>query len=174
MSCAEVNEQPAPPPVRTTLIVPLPVGDGPENDVFAGVTATVPDATLGPAAFVAMTEHVYIVLFESPETTIGDAVFEAVKPPGMQVAVKLVIALPFAEPGVKLIVAAPLLGKAVPMTGAAGTVNGVTETVPDGPLVPMPLVAVTEHVYVVPFVSPITVIGDPAGFVPVMPLHDAV
>jgi hypothetical protein len=32
--------------------------------------------------------------------------------------------------------------------------------VPDGVLVPMPFVAVTVNVYVVPFVRPVIVIGD--------------
>jgi hypothetical protein len=37
--------------------------------------------------------------------------------------------------------------------------SGVTVTVPDDALVPMALVAFTEHVYVVPLVRPVTVIG---------------
>ena len=39
---------------------------------------------------------------------------------------------------------------------------GVTLTVPEAAPVPTALVAVTEHVYVVPFVRPVTVIGDAA------------
>lgn len=41
-----------------------------------------------------------------------------------------------------------------------GTVRGVTFTVPDGALVPDALVAVTEHAYVMPFASPVTVIDE--------------
>ena len=46
--------------------------------------------------------------------------------------------------------------------GAFGTVAGTTEAeAGDGGLVPTPLVAVTVHVYVLPFVRPITVSGEP-------------
>ena len=50
---------------------------------------------------------------------------------------------------------------AVTPVGASGIVAGVTELlVPDGVLVPTELVAVTVKVYVVPFVSPVIVIGE--------------
>jgi hypothetical protein len=57
----------------------------------------------------------------------------------------------------------------VPIIGAPGTFAGVTELlVPDAELVPTALVAVTVKVYEVPFVKPVTVIGE-APPVPVKP-----
>ncbi len=54
----------------------------------------------------------------------------------------------------------------VPPAGAAlvnaGPRPGVTLTVPDAALAPTALFALTEHVYVTPLVSPVTVIGEPA------------
>jgi hypothetical protein len=41
----------------------------------------------------------------------------------------------------------------------AGPELGVPPTVPDGALVPAALLAVTEQVYAVPLVRPVTVIG---------------
>jgi hypothetical protein len=161
MNRAVVKEHPGPPPVKPAVIPPA------EKLLFAGVTGTVPDEALAPAAFVAVTEHRYVVLFASPETVTGEVAPVPVSPPGLQVAVKPVIGLPFAGPGVKLIVALPLPGAAVPMVGADGTVNGVTATVPEAGPVPAALVAVTEHEYDVPFASPPTAIGD-AVFVPVI------
>jgi hypothetical protein len=58
-------------------------------------------------------------------------------------------------------VASPLPPTALTPVGAFGTVAGTTELlVPDGVLVPCALVAVTVNVYVVPLVSPVTVIGE--------------
>ena len=63
---------------------------------------------------------------------------------------------------VKVTVACPLPYVAVPMVGAPGTPAGTTELlVPDGVLVPTEFVAVTVKVYVWPFVSPVTTIGEP-------------
>ena len=45
----------------------------------------------------------------------------------------------------------------------AGATPGVTLTVPEAAPVPAALVAVTEHVYVVPFVRLVTVIGEAAA-----------
>ena len=69
---------------------------------------------------------------------------------------------PLLAGAVKLTVALAFPAVAVPMAGAPGTVAGVTlleaaEAVP----VPMLLVAVTAKMYVVPFVSPLTVRGLP-------------
>src|SRR5258706_12613290 len=54
----------------------------------------------------------------------------------------------------------------VPPGGAAfvnaGPRPGVTLTVPDAALAPTALFAWTEHVYVMPFVRPVTVTGEPA------------
>ena len=58
-------------------------------------------------------------------------------------------------------VACPLPATAVTPVGAFGVVAGVTALlVPEAVLVPIALVAVTVKVYVVPFVKPVTVIGD--------------
>jgi hypothetical protein len=58
-------------------------------------------------------------------------------------------------------VASPFPPVALTPVGAPGAVAGTTELlVPDGVLVPCAFVAVTVKVYVVPFVSPVTVIGD--------------
>jgi hypothetical protein len=57
----------------------------------------------------------------------------------------------------------------------AGATPGVTLTVPEAALVPLALVAVTEHAYVVPFESPPTVTGEPAPPAEIDPgLHVAV
>ena len=54
----------------------------------------------------------------------------------------------------------------VPPAGAAlvnaGARPGVTPTVPEAAPVPVAFVAVTEHVYVTPFVRLVTVMGEPA------------
>ena len=60
-----------------------------------------------------------------------------------------------------MIVASPLPRVAVPIVGASGVVAGVTALLaPDTVLVPIPFVAVTVNVYGVPFVKPVTVIGE--------------
>jgi hypothetical protein len=63
--------------------------------------------------------------------------------------------------GVKVIVASPLPRTAVTLVGAPGVVAGVIELlVGDEEPVPFAFVAVTVKVYVVPFVRPVTVIGE--------------
>jgi hypothetical protein len=50
----------------------------------------------------------------------------------------------------------------VPIVGALGTVDGVTEfEAAEEVLVPLAFVAVTVKVYAVPLVRPVTVIGEP-------------
>ena len=86
--------------------------------------------------------------FVRPVTVIGLNAPVAVMPPGLEVAVYEVIALPpFAAGAVKLIVAWVLPGAAVNAVGAPGTVAGVTllEGADAGP-VPMAFVAVTVKV----------------------------
>jgi hypothetical protein len=70
---------------------------------------------------------------------------------------------PLLAGAVKATVACVSPGVATPMTGAPGIVAGVTlldaaEAAP----VPMALMAVTVNVYAVPFVRPVTVMGDVA------------
>jgi hypothetical protein len=61
---------------------------------------------------------------------------------------------------------------AVPIVGVPGTVAGTTELlVAEAVLVPYEFVAVTVNVYVVPFESPVTVIGDEPPYV-VTPVFD--
>jgi hypothetical protein len=71
--------------------------------------------------------------------------------------------LPPVEPGaLKVMVACALPAVAVPIVGAPGTVAGVTELdEADAVLVPAAFVAVTVKVYAVPFVKPVTVMGEP-------------
>ena len=84
----------------------------------------------------------------SPVTVIGLAVPVPVNPPGLDVAVYLVIALPPLLDGVvKDTVACALPAVAVPMVGAPGTVDGVTLLdAADAVPVPTELVAVTVNV----------------------------
>ena len=99
-----------------------------------------------PAAFVAVTEHVYVFVAVNPVTTTGLTVFDAVPvaPPSLdtQLAEKLVIAAPFAAPAVNATLKrlAPVT-EAAPIVGAAGTSAAVavadtadTYAVPDGPV----------------------------------------
>jgi hypothetical protein len=88
-----------------------------------------------------------------PVTVSGEAVPVLVMPPGFDVTVYPVIARPpFVLLGaVKLTVAVVLPAVAVPMTGASGTVPGVTAAeAADSRPVPMALVAWTRNVYAVP------------------------
>ena len=66
---------------------------------------------------------------------------------------------PFDPGAVKFTTALPFAGDTVPIVGAPGTVDGVTDTVPDGSLLPTELTATTLQLYVVPFDSPVTLIG---------------
>jgi hypothetical protein len=91
-------------------------------------------------------------------------------PPGEDVAVKPIVADPSRDGGSRNeTVAWPLPAVAVPISGAGGTVAGVTEFEADEALpVPTLFVAVTVKVYAVPFSKPVTVMGE-AVFVPVNP-----
>jgi hypothetical protein len=81
---------------------------------------------------------------------------------------------PFDVGGVKAIEACPLPPVAVPMVGVPGAVAAVTEfEEPDDALVPTELVAVTEKVYAVPLVRPVTTTGEDVP-VAVMPPGDDV
>ncbi len=147
---------PVEPMVHTTVIWPEP---GPATAVpMVGAPGTPEgvteldafDAAPTPTALVAVTVKVYAVPFESPVTVaeVAEAPTVAVKPPGLDVAVNPVIALPPLKAGaVKLIVACVLPGVAVPMVGALGTVAGVTADVGfDASLAPAALFAFTVNV----------------------------
>jgi hypothetical protein len=89
--------------------------------------------------------------------------------PGFEVAVYPVIADPPSLDGAvndTLACASPFV--AVPIVGAPGTVDGVTELEAElARPVPLALVAVTVKVYAVPLVRPVTVIGLAVELVPV-------
>jgi hypothetical protein len=72
-----------------------------------------------------------------------------------------------------VIVALPFPATALTDVGALGTVEGVTELlVTDAVLVPVAFVAVTVNVYAVPFVSPVTVIGEPVPDAVKLPMFE--
>ena len=87
---------------------------------------------------------------------------------------------PLSAPGVKVTVALLSPRVAVPIVGASGTATGTTAFVraESGP-VPTAFVALTEHLYVLSFVKPVTRIGldvpvcEP-GSPPSKELHEAV
>ena len=110
----------------------------------------------------------------SPVTVNGDDPPVAVNPPGLEVTVYEVIADPPFETGaLKVIVACPFPRVAVPIVGASGTVAGVTELLaPDAVLVPTEFVAVTVNVYELPFVKPVTTIGDAPPYTTKPPVFD--
>jgi hypothetical protein len=71
------------------------------------------------------------------------------------------MAEPPVAPGVNETTASPLPRTAVPIDGALGVVEGITESlVAEATLVPAALVAVTVKVYEVPLESPVTVMGE--------------
>jgi hypothetical protein len=131
------------------------------SGTVAGVTLfDAADKAPSPIAFVARTLHVTAVPFVKPVTTIGDAVPETLCVP--HVAVNPVIAEPPVLAGpVNAIDTVVLPRVAVPIVGAPGTVAGVTlfDAADDAPL-PFTFVARTVQVTAVPFVRPVTVIGE--------------
>lgn len=128
-----------------------------------GVTFTLLEAAPVPAAFVAVTLQLYCTAFVIELTMIGLVVpvpVRVVSPAAVQVTVYPVIAEPPFDAGaVNEIVACAFPGLPVPIVGAPGTVRGVTVTLPDAAPVPCALVALTLHVYCVPFVIPVTLTG---------------
>lgn len=143
--------------------VAVPIVGGAGAFVVDGVTALLAaDGALVPIALAAVTVNVYVTEFVSPKTVIGLDVLTPVNPPGFDVAVNPVIGEPPVLLAVNVTDADVLTADATPMVGATGTVamNGVTLLLnADGALVPSEFVAVTENVYAVPFVRPLTVIG---------------
>jgi hypothetical protein len=119
----------------------------------------------------------------SPVTVIGDAVPVSVPaaPPSseVQLAEKLVIALPLFAPGVNATETDVSPRVTLVIVGASGAAAGTTLADADeGTLVPIALVAVTVHVYVLPLVKLLTVIGDAAPVLlpdvpPLLEVHDA-
>ena len=121
------------------------------------------DAGPVPTSFAAVTVNAYAVPFVSPVTVIGLAAPVPVMPPGYDVAVYPVIAVPPSDSGgVKKTNALPPAGSAlvhalIPV-GAPGLVAaGVTETEDDAPA-PITLFALRLNVYSM-FLRPVTIIG---------------
>ena len=142
---------------------------------LAGVTLfDAADAVPVPIAFVAVTVKVYAVPLVRPVTLIGDAAPPAVIPPGLEVTVKPVIALPPLLPGgVNVTDALETPAVAVPIVGAPGAVGAAVGVAlfdaAEAAPVPMALVAVTVKVYAVPLVRPVTVIDDVAPLAVIPP-----
>jgi hypothetical protein len=102
----------------------------------------------GPLAFVAVTVKVYAAPLVSPATIIGLVVPVPVIPPGLEVTVYPVIGEPPLLAGaVNVTMAEAFPAVAVPIVGAPGTVEGVTEFEAElaGPG-PLAFVAVTVKV----------------------------
>jgi len=123
------------------------------------------EAGLSPVPLVAITVQVYVFAFVSVVTVSGEVAPEAVRvvPPSLevQVTVKPVMALPPLPFAVKATIAA-FVPRVTPVNdGAAGTVPARSELeAEEAELVPMPFVAVTVQVYVLPLVRVVTVIGE--------------
>jgi hypothetical protein len=168
------------------LVIALPPSNGGANET---VSCALPDATTGwagasgtrfgtaatdagdagpvPLAFVAVSVQEYDLPFVRPSTSIGDAGPPA--DPGAppfdetQVTSYSVIALPPSSGATNETEISSSPGATVGRAGADGTVLGTTA--PDaGDAAPVPLafVAFTVHVYNLPFVKPLTTIGEPA------------
>ncbi len=151
--------------VKVTVACPLPAVAVPivgASGTVAGVTELLAiEAVLVPYALVAVTVKVYAVPFVNPKTVSEDEPPEAICPPLDVTVYDVIDEPPLLTGAVKVTVACPLPAVAVPIVGASGTVEGVTELdTADAVLVPTAFVAVTVKVYVVPFVRPVMVIGD--------------
>ena len=85
----------------------------------------------------------------------------------------MIVAPPFDDGALNATLALVLPAVTVPMTGAPGTVLGVTVTEPDAVPLPSAFVALTVQVYCVPLVMPVTRIGLVVP-VPVSVVDDAV
>ena len=131
---------------HSALSVPFEYIDRFEDAV--GVTLfELPEAALVPLTLVAVTVNVYEVPFVKPPTVSGLDPPLAVKPPGLDVAVKLVMGDPPLLLAVKVTEAWALPAVAVPMVGAAGTVDGVALfDAADSALLPSAFVACTVKV----------------------------
>ena len=145
----------------------MPVMVGAGGLVAATNDADAVDAAPLPKPLVANTVQVYVLLFVSVVTVSGDVapVRLRVVPPLLEVhvAVKLVIALPPLPFAVNATITV-LFPRVTPVSvGASGTSPATKDDdATEAALSPNPLVATTAHVYVLLFVSELTVIGDDA------------
>src|SRR5688572_27933708 len=115
--------QVAPPPVKETVAIPVPVAVGPLNEFPPGIEgAEAVDAAPVPAELVAARVQVYGVPLVSPATTSGLEAPVAVTPPGEQVALYPVMAAPpWNAGGVKAIETCWLPAVTDVIAGAPGT-----------------------------------------------------
>jgi hypothetical protein len=107
-----------------------------------------------------------------PVTVIGEEAPVPVSPPGVDVTVYPVIAVPPLLAGAVNVTEASKLDPAVavPIVGAPGTLHVVILLLAElAALVPMAFVAVTVNVYAVPVVRPETVIGEEAPVPVILP-----
>ena len=133
--------------------------------VLGTTTVDAGDGTPVPFAFVARTVHVYDFAFERPPTRMGELAPEAdpVAPPfdDTHAAPKPVIGLPPSNGAMNETVTRAFPATAVGCAGASGTRFGTaTADGTEGALSPLLFVAVTVHVYDLPFVRPPTRIGE--------------
>jgi hypothetical protein len=145
------------------LKFPSVVIDPPVAEIYETAVIELLAALAGPVptALVAVTVNVYAVPVVKPVTTIGEDAPVPVTPPGLDVTVYEVIAVPPLLAGAVNVTVALLVvpAVAVPMVGAPGIAKVVTLALDDeATLVPTALVAVTVNVYAVPVVKPFTVI----------------
>jgi hypothetical protein len=129
-------------------IVGVPIV-GASGTTFGVIDVEADDGVELPRALVATTVNVYAVPAVNPVTVIGEDVPDAVIPPGLEVTVYPVIAVPpfalGAVNGTETEVADAIVG--IPIIGAPGTILGVIETEADeGVEVPALVVAVTVNV----------------------------
>ena len=115
--------------VRTTALFPgtALTNSGAVTQVALGVTAfDAGDAALMPITFVAATVNVYAERFCKPGNTHESSEVVHVAPPGEEVAVYVVIALPPFAGATHVTVAAPSPATAFGALGAEGVVAGTT------------------------------------------------
>jgi hypothetical protein len=132
-------------PVTVILLIAVVVTVG----TVTGITATEgTEATDGPTTFVATTVKVYDVPFVNPVTFMGEVAPVAVKLPGLDVTVYIVIALPPSLAGATNATLAEVFpAVATTPVGAPGTVAGVTaDEAADATELPTAVVAITVKV----------------------------
>ena len=152
--------------VTVTLLAPATtVGVAGAAGAVTSVTdVEASDGAEVPFVFVAVTVNVYGVFAVSPTTVIvPEPAWDTVPvlAPVFEVAVYVVIAEPPLDAGAVNATVADVdvdpAAATAPMTGAPGTVSGVTDAdAPDAPEVPPAFVAAAVNVYAVPFVRPVT------------------
>jgi hypothetical protein len=144
-------------PPDVTIVPPVAA-----NGIIGVTLLDAADAAEVPLLLLAVTVNVYAVPPVRPETVIGLVDEVPVNPPGLEVAVKLVIVEPpvaFAVNGTDAVV--DVGDDAVPIVGACGTVVAVMlDVAAEAADVAVVFVALTVNVYDVADCNPVTVIGE--------------